>query len=402
MGTLAKQMGYRTAYMGKWHLGDEMIRQHGFDEWISTEEYREYVSKEEYRRLNCRYHEFLLESGFKPDEEGDDYVAFSRFFCTRLPERYSKPAFTAAEASRFIKENRDRPFALYVNFLEPHPPYYSAYDDFYDPAQVDLPSEFNSELSEDKPRYHHLMRKFTREKGRHFPMKDERTWRKLIARYWGAVSLIDKYTGVILDALRESGVEEDTIVVFTSDHGDMMGDFRMIQKGVMYESATRVPFLIRIPGLSDQGPIIEEPVSLIDAVPTLLDAMGHTAPVNVDGKSLYPLLKGSPQLEYNDVFIEWNKEEYEDEWPAKYKEIEEARLVDELLSSGARAVVTPDGWKMSINQTGEHELYNLNDDPGEATNLYFLGGHEGVIESLRKKIVEWQRQTGDELELPLD
>ncbi len=131
---MLKRENYKTAYIGKWHLGNEVVAQHGFDRWVSTEDYfyRKYFTREEYMSINCDYHHFLVDNGFMPDREDGDYKYFSRLFATRIPERYSKPAFIAKETEEYIRENKDESFLMYVNFLEPHPPYYSVYDELYD------------------------------------------------------------------------------------------------------------------------------------------------------------------------------------------------------------------------------------------------------------------------------
>ncbi len=386
---------YKTAYMGKWHLGDETIKQHGFDEWVSTEEYRKSLTKEEYRSTNSSYYNFLYDNGFKPDIEGEGYMSFSRHFSTRLPEQFSKPAFTAAEAIRFIEKNRENPFLLYVNFLEPHPPHYSAFDDLYDPEEIELPPCFNAEPGEHTPLKYRFNRRFQRDVGRHFPMKDERAWRKLIARYWGAISLVDKYVGSILDALKENGVEENTIVVFTSDHGDMMGDFRMGQKSVMYESAVRVPFLLRIPGVTDRQITIEKPVSHIDVVPTLLETAGLDSKAKLEGSSLLPLIEGKVDNAQRDVFIEWQGDEGEDKWFRPYRDGEYEKQIDKVYGASIRTIVSQDGWKLSLSEAGEHELYDLNRDPHELHNLYFVEGSTKKKEELKARLLKWQRETGD-------
>lgn len=389
-----KKHGYKTAYMGKWHIGNEVIKQHGFDKWVSSEDgYRKHYTKEEYKNVNCDYYFFLRKNGFMPDREDNDFYSFSREFATRIPEKFSKPAFLAGEAEKYITENKNNKFVLYVNFLEPHPPWYSVFDDMYDPEEVELPSNFNSELPENVPGYYKYIQKYFREVGRHFPMKDEKTWRKLIARYWGAVSLIDKYTGKILQSLKDNGIDDNTVVVFTSDHGDMMGDFRMNQKGLMYDSSSRVPLLIKVPGVTDNQVIIEEPVSNVDLVPTLLDILGIPPVEGLEGKSLYPAVKGEVKLDDNDVFIEWNREGISS-WQKYLKKVSPDEA-SKYYDHRARAVVTPEGWKMTLRENGENELYNMYEDPGEIENLYYDKGYSEKIEELKKKIHDWQKNTND-------
>ena len=133
------------------------------------------------------------------------------------------------------------------------------------------------------------------------PLKTEADWRNVISNYWGLCSLVDTHVGRILDALEESGQADNTIVVFTSDHGDMMSSHRLLAKAVMFEEAVRVPLLIRMPGQRTQRRIAG-PVSQVDLVPTLLDAMGCETPSHLQGKSLLPLLKGERDQATEDVF----------------------------------------------------------------------------------------------------
>jgi choline-sulfatase len=208
-------------------------------------------------------------------------------------------------------------------------------------------------------------------------MDNEQVWRELIARYWGMISLVDKQVGRILEALKENELEDETVVVFTSDHGDMMGDFHMLTKGMMFQSAVRVPLIIKAAGAARPHGVIPEPVSLVDLVPTVLDMMERRTDRPLDGKSLYPAMKGESSLQDNDVIIEWNIRQGEDE------------------GGCIRSIVTPDGWRMSLSEVGEHELYHLATDPCESANLYFKGGHDEKIAELKAKIAAWQERMND-------
>ena len=281
---------YATAYHGKWHLGDEIFAQHGFDEWISIDDgYHRWYSAGRDRAARSSYHQFLLESGFEP--EGGD--RFGRAQSARLPEGYGKPAFLAREASRFIRDNRDRPFSLFVNFFEPHMPYFGPRDDQYAPAQVVLPPNFGDLPDATQPLKARALQRAYRERGHSgLPLRTEADWRRMIANYWGLCSLVDTHVGTILDTLDECGLRDDTIVVYTSDHGDMMGSHGLLAKCVMFEEAVRVPLLVRRPGQT-HGRRIAGPVSQIDLVPTLLDLMGQPVPDHLQGESLAPLLAGA-------------------------------------------------------------------------------------------------------------
>ena len=392
---------YRNGYIGLWSVSGEIKPRPGFDRWVSTIDGYSEVDGGNHVVQWSNYSRFLLDNGFEPDDTKKDQPKFSKMFCKQVPEAYSKPAYLASEATRFIEQNKDRSFILFVSFKEPHPPYFSSFDDMYDPAEVELPPTFNTELGEDTPLKCRLNRlyyqKGTPTSGE--PLEDEAAWRRMIARYWGQISLVDKYTGNVLKCLEDNGLDRDTIVVYTSDHGEVLGDFRMLGKCMMPESAVRVPLLIRIPGTTDDQVMIEPPVGTIDLTPTLLDALGHgkghLVPEGLDGKSLYPTICGKRTLDNNNVFIQWNGSVAEQGFFPAQRNEQSKQEIDRVHGADVRTVVTADGWKLSLSTAGEHELYHLRIDPWETKNLYFTAGHDRMIQNLTKRITQWQQATGD-------
>ena len=253
---------YVAGYHGKWHLGDEIFQQHGFDDWVSVDDtYSEHYSPRRDRQTRSTYHHWLLAQGLKP--KNGSY--FGRVETARLPERFSKPAYQAIEASRFIRENAERPFALFINFFEPHMPFTGPRDNQYDPAAIPLPANFDALPGPDQPLKTRLFQRAYYEHGHGLPLKTPADWQRMIANYWGLCSLVDTHVGTILNTLQECGVADNTIIVYTSDHGDMMGSHRLIAKCVMYEEAARVPLLVHLPGQTRERHIAA-PVSQIDVV----------------------------------------------------------------------------------------------------------------------------------------
>ena len=239
---------YVTGHYGKWHLGDEIFRQHGFDEWRNYEDdYIRFYSAGRDRQARSDYHHHLVAHGFEPDLA--DRNIFSRHCAARLPEAFGKPAYIAEQSIDFITRHADKPFVLYVNFLEPHMPYYGPRDDQYDPDAIPLPPNLNDLSDASMPaKYFAMSRKPTPCWIEGYADRSADGWRALRTRYYGLCSLVDTHAGRILQALKEQGVWDDTIIVFTSDHGDMMGAHGQIAKGVMYEESVRVPLLIKLPG----------------------------------------------------------------------------------------------------------------------------------------------------------
>ena len=382
---------YATAHHGKWHLGDEIYPQHRFEDWRSIEDtYIPYYSSGRDPADRSTYHHFLIENGFAP---GDGNL-FSRGRAARLPERYGKPAYLAREASRFLREHRDDPFILYVNFLEPHMPFFGPRDDQHDPADVILPDNFAAYPTADQPSRARRLRERVRAHGHSgLSLKSEADWRRLIANYWGLCSLVDTHVGRILATLEECGLAENTIVVYTSDHGDMMASHGLLTKCVMFEEAVRVPLLLRLPAQRTSHRVTNR-VSQIDLVPTLLDLMGGPIPPALQGYSLKPVIDGSGPPPEPDVFIEWNVREPE---PGAAASPENAW---EATGDFVRSILTPDGLKFNWSALGEHELYDLTADPGETTNLVADSQVRSVIAQLAQRIRGWQERTGDPLALP--
>ena len=391
---------YVTAHFGKWHLGDELYAQHGFGEWIGIEDgYNQYNGKGKDRSIRSGYHHYLIECGLAPRNG----KTFSREEAARLPEEHGKPAFLAREASRFIRANRNDPFALYVNFLEPHMPYFGPRDNQYDPRTIPLPPNFDAVLDDSQPLKARAFAQAYREWGHSgMPLRTPEDWRRLIANYWGLCSLIDTHIGTILNTLEESGLSDDTIVVFTSDHGDMMGSHGLTAKSVMFEEAVRVPLMIRLPN-QDQGKHVSGPVSHIDVVPTLLDLMNQPIPPHLQGKSLRGLLETEKATSTGSVFIEWNGHNtgfVGEEWgsfpmPSALEGVVSREEVETAVSDPVRTVVTPDGWKLNHSQRGEHELYDLSSDPGETENLFYRTESAPIVDRLKEEIARWQKRTGD-------
>ena len=378
---------YRTAYMGKWHLGDEIFVQHGFGEWVSMEDgYSSYYSTGRDRKKRSDYHHFLIGHGYKPDRGSK----FSRGFAARRPIEHCKPKFLELEACDFMRRHRDEPFILYINFLEPHSPFFGPLDNEHDPEQVDIPANFSDPLEENEPLRYRVKRESCMEKyGR-----DEKSIRSLIAKYWGLVTQVDRSVGAILDTLENLCLEDNTIVVYTSDHGDMMGSHNLVTKSVMYEEAVRIPWLMRIPQLGARQRVIRQPVSQIDMVPTLLELLGIGEDERLPGRSLLPLINtGEPIQDH--VYIQWNPNSGAISVKKGGTKLASKEQLKHVEYETSRAVISPDGWKLCLSDVDKCQLFNLNEDPGETTNLFDSGRHRDIIARLTKKIHQWQETAAD-------
>jgi len=388
---------YCTAYMGKWHLGDEIFSQHGFQEWVSIEDgYRGHYSHGRDRSHKSSYWQFLSELGYRPDQEG----FYSRKFAAHLPIEHCKPKFLETRAIEFMRRHQQEPFILYVNFLEPHMPYFGPLNDLHDLNALDLPPNFDDPLEEDEPLRYRLLRQNYIDKGFDgHDLHSESGWRRLLANYYGLVSHVDRSVGAILAELERLGLNENTIVVYTSDHGDMMGSHKLLAKTVMYEESVKVPWLMRVPQMNRRQTILPGRYSHIDLVPTLLELMGNRN-ADLPGRSLAPVINtvcrgltncGESRVQ-REVFIQWNRSE--GELSASLSNVTE-KEVARVHDAPIRTVITQDGWKLCRCDRDKHQLFDLNSDPYETHNLYDTGDHAKRIRDLTKRIHDWQTAVKD-------
>ena len=394
---LMQDTDYRTAYIGKWHLGEDgpayaeasagKPARHGFEHYISTDGHGDYSN-------------FLISKGIAPDKPNG---RFSEVAISNLPIELSRPKFLEKHACDFIEKHQRDPFILVVAFVEPHSPYNGPLNDANPLNEVTLDATATLPEHEDIPLRYRLMREWQQAEAlldrERLPMQlffgitpDE--YRGIKQRYLGLVTLVDQSIGAILGCLERCGLRDDTVVVHTSDHGDSLGAHHLFGKETMFEEATRVPWLIRMPGQAGQK-MISHPVSHIDFVPTLLDLLGQSNHPQCAGKSLLPLINDATALP-NNVFLEWapNRTKVK-----KDSRLARRRMIKRAVEESTRALVSPDGWKLCLRDKDLNELYNLRDDPLETRNLYADGQHASVILRLTEAIHRWQESNHDKLKV---
>ncbi len=384
---LMEDKDYRSAYIGKWHLGEEGPAARGFHQWISTDDHGDYTN-------------FLISNGITPDKQNG---RFSELAISNLPLDLSRPKFLEKHARKFIEEHQSDPFVLVVAFVEPHSPYNGPLNDEHPLDEIELDVTATLPESEDIPLRYRLMREWQQAEAildrERLPFQlffgiTPEEYRSIKQRYLGLVTLVDQSVGAILECLERFGLSEHTIVVHTSDHGDSLGAHHLFGKETMFEEAARVPLLIRLPDQA-RSKMISQAVSHIDFVPTLLDLLGQPTHSQCTGKSLLPLIR-EERVRPENVFMEWapNRTKIK-----KGTTLARRRAIKRAVDESTRTVVSPDGWKLCLRDKDLNELYSLKDDPFETRNVYSDRQYASVISHYTGEIHRWQDSSHDKLKV---
>lgn len=205
------------------------------------------------------------------------------------------------------------------------------------------------------------------------------------------MTVLDNAIGKVLAALEESGQADNTVIVFTSDHGESLGDRGMLGKRSFYQEVARVPLLISVPWLNGTQRRVGGSMGHVDLVPTMLDLMGADVPEHLQGRSRVPVMRGEEELT-DDVFMQWHG--------GRATISLGNDQIERMAKLEWRSVVTPERWKLNLCNGDQCELYNLNDDPLELINLFDDPAHRDRVRDLAVRIRDWQELVGDTMVLP--
>ena len=285
-----QEVGYRTHGIAKMHFNPQVDAMWGFDS-------RD-ISEEGARQPNSRndFHEYLNVNGYGHVLEPQGIRSEMYYIPqpSQLPAAHHHTKWVADQAIDFLAQrDRQQPFFLWASFIKPHPPFESPvpWNKLYRAA--DMLPPYRPEGFERLLSYwnHHQNRYKCRDKG-----YDEMLFRSIKAMYYACISFIDFNLGRILEALGED--INNTIIVYTSDHGEMLGDYGSVGKRTMLNPAVKVPMIMHAPGLSQVGKRIDAPVSLLDLFPTFAAAAGaDVPPPSPDGMDLFRIIAGNGERE---------------------------------------------------------------------------------------------------------
>ncbi len=286
-----------------------------------------------------------------------------------VPKEHSFTAFQAKECIEAIERLKDKPFSITCSFHFPHAPiivpepYYSMY-----PAKDMIPPVSINDDMENSP--------YKNANGRlGLPdFSDPEKIKYMISNYYGLVKEIDDWVGKILKTLDENDLTENTLVIFTSDHGEMLGAHGLREKNIFYEESAHIPLMIRFPGEIKENTKVDGYVSHVDLFATITDYL-KLGEHNSDGESLRDLIEGKETKHGEYVVTEWN---YRGDVSPNY-------------------MIVRDGWKLLIPYSKSSKvinaMYDLKNDPYEMNNL--LGSnpekvmYEERAEELRECLLEW-------------
>jgi arylsulfatase A-like enzyme len=308
-----------------------------------------------------------------------------------MPAEHHQTTWCAEKAVSFIESAArfDRPWLFSVNPFDPHdnfdPPaeYLQRYLDRLD--EIPLPNYTPGEL-DSKPVFQQIDHRGAYNDPRNYPFdrmtaQDHRLVR---AAYWAMIDLIDAQVGRLLDALDRTGQRENTFVIFTSDHGELLGDHGIYLKGPhFYDPAVRVPLIISHPALIPSGRRSGALIELIDLAPTVLDAAGLPRPEGMQARSLEPLLSGAvdPDVYHDDVYCEYYHALSCHRDPAAYAT---------MLRTTRYKLVVQHGQRLG-------ELYDLERDPTETRNLWDVPEQQLAKLSLLQRLCDRMAWTADPL-----
>ncbi len=348
-----KDKGFITALVGKNHFNnwvfsqlykDDRYPNHGWDHMIDSEEYRAWLQKNPPREIPDSI-------ATRASVEKGKGAIWSKNAAT-LPVPYydedSQGTFLANWAAGFIQKNKENRFCLWMAFHEPHAPFSFPVDyaGRYKPEDMPLPQG-----SPEDDRWIPLQ----------FKNLTDQERRGIFASYYTSVEYMDKNVGIVLDALRDNGLEENTLVVFNGDQGYLLNEHKRFEKHTFWDESVTSPLVIRGNSKYRAGENTDELVEFIDLVPTVVQALGFEPLPDFQGKPLNRFLKGEIESHREYVFSEFLQDD---------KAMVASKEWKYVFTSGKYDLDL--GYETGFGPSGiYHRLYNLLEDPNETTNLAY-------------------------------
>lgn len=352
--------GYKTAAIGKCHFEPDPYAMRGFDERLVQEEILDDYDRDDYRA-------YLKEKGLNPCEPHGERGPM--YYIPQVSRHAMADHPTQWIGNRTIeyieKQESDKPWCLFASFIHPHPPLAlpMPWNKLY--RGSDMPPPLMPDHAGSL--YTHINRKQNRYKWRDNGL-DRNLLRCIRASYYGSVSFVDYQIGRIFQTLEKQGELDNTLIIFSSDHGEYLGDYGCYGKRSMHDASSRVPMLVRCPDRFAAGKVCSDPASLIDILPTVLGAAGTEA-ADADGLDLKQVADGNSSREY--VYSQWGE--------------------------GQQAIylIVSKDWKY-IYSAGDHKelMFDRIADPQETRNAANLIASESVKAILKNELLTYLHGQG--------
>lgn len=372
--------GYMSALIGKMHFVDAQT--HGFDYRLDFNDWYQYLGPktklyaDELSRANSgsglpQIDDLWRDAGdpWKGVRDLDDRegpVAVGGV--SKIPETDHFESFVARESVRFLKNHvKDQPFFLISSFLKPHDPFMPAkrFADMFRAEDMRLPDTWGNVKLDEVPA---AVRRSIEHNTPTPELHNIEAAQRRIAYYYANLAQMDHCAGTILRALRELDLEKDTVVVYTSDHGEMLGEHGLWQKFQFYESSCGIPLIIRAPGLSPEGKVSNGPVSLVSLLPTLAELCDVPTASNLDGTSFAAQVRNPELKSTAPIFSEYD-----------------------LQTPRAKYMIREGDLKYTFWTHDMPELYDLRRDPKEMRNLAMKPEFRSRAEELKAKLFAWYK-----------
>ena len=368
-----KSQGYVTAGIGNLHTPDDPAN------WLEDhlDLFSDTFTLVEGNSEKTEWCDEVAKAGLSEIEDFAFAAAHPEYFLegmpSKIPYEMSQEGWSVRRAIRFMEERKSVPFCMQVSLARPHQPFFpsSQFWDMY-PDDIGLPASIDQDPSRRPPHFRQMFDAYRSATWAIEPKTFEAGARRVWRGYLGCITQVDFSLGLLLDYLDESGLAEDTVVVYHADHGGYSGTCGIHEKapGICSEAVCRIPFIWRVPGTSAgagaRGLVQRSFVENVDIAPTLAGLCGLPEMDTVDGRDISALLHGDtkPVREMAVTELPWSKGIRWDTWRFVHYQRE---MFGEDLG----------------------ELYDIENDPQESNNLYGDPDFGLIVEESRRRLLEW-------------
>lgn len=384
LGDCLSESGYYCGYAGKWHVSPSKTPEDcGFDGkafmgygFPGSGVYKSLKFNQPPSNKPNYYEAYLKENSFDMPDVSESFMGNNPEL--QIQEMYAKhdgpvestiAYYVAQETKRLIDNavNGDEPFFIWSNFWGPHSPSIvpEPYFSMYDPKDIEEHPSYK-ETFENKPYGQYLTEKMWGLGDFGWP-----GFAEITAKYYGNCTLIDDMVGMVIEKLREVGELENTMIIYTADHGDCLGAHKLIEKGAFtYDETYRIPMVVYGGGAVDNDSF----VYLHEVMPTLLELAGISSTYPVDGESLLPLITGEQETnDREEVYCQFHNHFY----------------------TTRQRMIRNERYQFTFNESEKGELYDFEKDPYQLNNVCYEPGYEGIKAELKGKMLEYMEETQD-------